>query len=182
MRWVLLIVFSSGQVPRRRRSPPVTTRAERETARAKASNCAAADTMSLPVTVSTDSMAVRKDPASEAKQLLGVQVSHLSPVILADCEPLEEFPRSVQRKERVIDRPDDPVGADDLIDELEVREAEHAAWRNPDLAPVDLADGARQAGDCRRHNVVEALQVEGHHLSPVPADDLEFRKLLEGPG
>jgi len=80
---------------------------------------------------------MRKDPTSQAKQLLGVQMSHLFPVILADREFLDEFSRAVEGEKRVIDRPDDLVGANDSVYEFEVREAEHAAWRNPDMAPVD---------------------------------------------
>lgn len=57
-------------------------------------------------------------------------------VILADGQTLEKLPRSVERQERVIDRPDDPVGTHDLVNEIEVRQPEHAAWGDPDVAPL----------------------------------------------
>jgi hypothetical protein len=39
-----------------------------------------------------------------------------------------------------------------------------------------------EAGEVGRQHVVEAVQVEGDHFAPVPADDLRAGVLPEGPG
>lgn len=39
-----------------------------------------------------------------------------------------------------------------------------------------------EAGEVGRQHLVEAVQVEGDHFAPVPADDLRAGVLPEGPG
>jgi excisionase family DNA binding protein len=65
----------------------------------------------------------------------------LFPIRFADREFLEEFTRAVQREVGVVARPDDSIGADDSVNELELGEVEQAAKRNPHMAQVGLGDG-----------------------------------------
>jgi hypothetical protein len=85
-------------------------------------------------------------------------VSDFVLVVVADGEFADEFLRAVQGEVGVVDGPDDPVGADDGVDEFEVGEVEYAAGCDPDVAAVGLGDGLGQAGDLGRDGVVQALQ------------------------
>lgn len=64
---------------------------------------------------------------------------------LTDREILQELPRTAQSDVGVVCRPHDPIRSYNLIDELELREVEHATRRDPDIVLVDLADLARKS-------------------------------------
>ena len=63
-----------------------------------------------------------------------------------------------------------------------MRQRQHATGGDPDLFAEGLGDAAGKARGFLRNAVVQPLQIERQHFTPVTADDLQLRVAVECAG
>src|SRR5277367_4680145 len=113
------------------------------------------------------------------QQALGVSVGDVFPGRLGQVGPQQEVDRAVVADERVVDRVDQPLGAEHVEAEPQVRLGEHAAGGVVAVLPDVIADRALQPGGPLRQRLVQPVEEPRDHLAPVAEDDLQLRVAVE---